>query len=98
MQIKIHDSYRKIVAISDSDLIGKKFEEGIMQIDIKQNFFSGDEKTNEELIEILQDMQKEDATFNIVGQQSINCALKAGVIKSEGVFKIQGIPIALVLL
>ena len=28
MFIKIHNSYRNVVALADADLIGKKFEEG----------------------------------------------------------------------
>jgi len=95
MQIKIHESYRKIVAISDTNLIGKTFSEGTRQIEIKPNFFKGDEKNKEELIEILKDMEKEDATFNIVGKESIEAALEAKIISKEGIIIIDNIPIAL---
>ncbi|MDD5192727.1 MAG: DUF424 family protein [Candidatus Nanoarchaeia archaeon] len=98
MQIKIHESYRTIVALSDTDLLGKAFEEGIKRIEIKPAFFKGEEKNKEEIIEILKDMQKEDATFNIVGEESIKSALEAGIIKKEGIMKIDNVPIALVLL
>jgi uncharacterized protein len=98
MQIKIHESYRKIVALTDSEIIGKTFSEGIKQITINPNFFKGEEKSDQEIIEILKDMEKEDATFNIVGEKSINCALKAGVISPEGIITIENIPIALGLL
>ncbi len=98
MQIKIHNSYRTIVALADTDLIGKTFEEGIKQIEIKSGFFQGEEKSKEEIIKILKDMQKEDSTFNIVGKESIECALKAGIIKKEGIINIDNIPVALVLL
>ncbi|MFA5174126.1 MAG: DUF424 family protein [Candidatus Pacearchaeota archaeon] len=98
MLIKIHDAYRRIVALCDSNLIGRTFEEGIMQIEIRPNFFQGEEKTKSEILEILEDMKKEDATFNIVGKESIECALKAGVIKPEGIIKINNVPIALGLL
>jgi len=98
MQIKIHESYRKIVALCDSNLIGKKFEEGIKQIEIKPGFFQGEEKNKKEVIEILKDMQKEDATFNIIGKESVECALKAGIIKKEGIISIDNVPVALVLL
>ena len=46
----------------------------------------------------MQKMQKEDATFNIVGNKSIKAALKAGIISEEGIKKIQGVQFALVLL
>jgi hypothetical protein len=98
MQIKIHESYRKIVALCDTNLIGKKFEEGKRQIEIKPGFFEGEEKEKKEVIEILEDMRKEDATFNIVGKESVDCALKAGIIKPEGIITIDRIPVALILL
>ena len=98
MLIKIHDSYRKLVALCDSNLLEKKFEEGIRQIKLTPHFFQGEEKTEQEVFEILEDMKKEDAIFNIVGKQSVSVALRARIIKSEGIIHIQGVPVALVLL
>ena len=98
MQIKIHESYRLLVALADTGLIGKKFEEGIRQIEVKSGFFQGEEKDRAEIIEILKDMQKEDAIFNIVGKESVECALKAGIIKKEGIIVIDSVPVALILL
>lgn len=96
--VRIIKSYRDIVAICDSKLIGKKFEEGKFQLDIKESFFKGEEVNEEKVLKIMEDMAKEDSTFNIVGEESINLALKAGIIKEEGIKKIQGIPFVLVLL
>jgi len=98
MFIKIHDAYRKIVALADSDLIGKTFSEDIKEITINENFFKGEEKPRQEIIKILQDMDKEDATFNIVGKESIQAALEAGIIQEHGIMNIQDIPVALVLM
>ncbi len=98
MQIKIHDSYRIIVALSDTNLLNKTFEQDNKQIEIKPNFFKGEEINKEKAIHLLKDMQKEDATFNIVGKESIQTALEAGIINKEGIIKIQDIPIALILL
>ncbi|MBU4086136.1 MAG: DUF424 domain-containing protein [Nanoarchaeota archaeon] len=98
MLIKVHKAYRDVVAVCDSELTNKKFEQGIAQLDIRENFYKGEEKTAEELIEILKDMAKEDATFNIVGSDSVNCALKAGIISEEGIKQVQDVPFALVLL
>ena len=98
MLIKIHKSYRDIVAVCDSELLGKKFEEGKFQLDIKESFFNGYKTSEEKAIQIMQDMSREDATFNIVGEKSVNTAIKAGIISEEGVKKIDGVPFALVLL
>ena len=98
MFIKIHKSYREVVAICDSELIGKCFEQGKFQLDLKESFFKGEEKTKEEVLEIIKNMIKEDATFNIVGKEATETALEAGIISKEGIKEIQGIPFALVLL
>jgi hypothetical protein len=98
MFVRIIKSYRDIVAICDSELIGKKFEEGELQLDIKESFFKGEEISEVEAIKIIQEMSKEDATFNIVGEKSVNTALRVGIISKEGIKKIQGIPFALTLM
>lgn len=98
MHLKIHQSYRSVVALVDSDLIGRKFEEDKRQLEIKEGFFKGEEVTREKAIFILQSQLREDATFNIVGKESIDCAIEAGVIDEDSVAHIQGIPYALKLL
>ncbi len=98
ISIKIHKSYRTIVAVADSNLLGKKFEEGNLQIDIREKFFKGDEYLIEKAKEIMIQQKREDSTFNIVGENSIKTALKAGIIAEQGIIKINNIPIALVLL
>lgn len=98
MFVKIHSSYRDIVAICDSELIGKVFEEGQFQLDVKESFYKGEKVNEEKALEIIQKMSIEDATFNIVGEKAVACCLKAGIISEEGVGKIQDVPFALVLL
>jgi|SRR3989338_4840166 len=96
MLVNIIKSYRDVVAICDSELLGKCFEEDIFQLDIKESFYKGDKKTEQEVIQIIIDMKSEDATFNIVGERAVNAAIKAGLISEDSVRKIQGIPFVLV--
>ena len=98
MFIKIHKTYRDIVAICDEELIGKKFEEGKFQLEVKENFYKGEKISEEKALKTMQDMLKEDATFNIVGEKSVNIALKTGIVSDQEVKEIQGIPFALKLL
>ena len=98
MKIKIHKSYRLVVAVCDSDLIGKKFEEDDRILEINENFYGGKEVSSNELEREMADLSREDATFNIAGRESVETALKCGLISKEGVRKISGIPFALVLL
>lgn len=98
MFVKIHNSYRNVIAICDSELIGKKFEEDKFQLDVKENFFKGEKIDEEKVIDMMRNMLKEDSTFNIIGEKAVNTALKAGIINKDGIKKIQGIPFALILL
>ena len=97
MLVKIIKSHRDIVIICDNNLIGKKFYEGQFQLDVKENFFNGEEKTKQETIEIIEHMVKEDATFNIVGKESTETALETGIINKEAIKTIQNVPFAMVL-
>lgn len=98
MLFKIHKSYRDIVAICDSELLGKVFEENEFQLFLKEDFYKGEETSKENLLRVIEDMSREDAIFNIVGEESINTALESGIISEEGVKKIQGVPFAMVLM
>ena len=102
MFINIIKSYRDVVAICDSDILGKIFEEKIngvtRQLDVKENFYKGEEVDEAKAINLLKMMAAEDATFNIVGKDSVAAAIKAEVISKDSVGKIKDIPFALVLL
>jgi hypothetical protein len=98
MFFKIHRSYRDVVAICDSEIVGKLFEEGIFQLEVKESFYKGQEAREEEISRIIQIMSAEDATFNIVGKKSIALAIKQGLISEEGIKRIQNVPFAMVLL
>lgn len=98
MQIKIIEAYRTIVAIADSDLVGKQFFEDNKQLDIKESFYKGEEKNHEELKELVDFHLKEDATFNLVGKETIEFAQNIGLISEESVGTIDGIPYAMLLL
>jgi hypothetical protein len=82
----------------DSNLIGKKFEEGKRQLDLRENFYKEKEIDKAEAIRILEFQTREDATFNIVGEESINAAIESGVISKDEVDKIDNIPFALTLI
>ena len=98
MFLKIIKSYRDIVAICDTELLGKVFEEEKFQLNVKESFFKGEEVDQKKAIEILKDMVMEDATFNIIGEESVKTAIKAGIITKGSIGKIANIPFALILL
>ena len=85
---------KKIVAICDSSIIGRKFTEGKVQLDLCSEFYEGEEKTENELDEIT----KRAYILNIVGTSSISWAIKKNLISEKNIIKIKGIPHAQVVL
>ena len=98
MYCNIIKSYRDVVAICDKELLGKTFEKGDFVLNVKESFYKGEEKTLDEVLKILETMAYEDATFNLVGEKSVNAGLQVGIINEESVGEIEGVRFALVLL
>ncbi|MEM1535659.1 MAG: DUF424 family protein [Candidatus Pacearchaeota archaeon] len=96
--IKVHEVYRKIVAVCDKELLGKRFEEGKLQLEINERFYGGEELSEEKAIKLLRKAFQDDACFNFVGKNSVELGIKAGIIDSKCIIKIQGVPHALALL
>ncbi len=89
MIVKVHESEKgTIVAVCDSDLIGKKFEEDDLQLDLTSNFYKGEEKSDEEIGDLLRNAY----CINVVGKKSVELAIKEGVIDESAVRKIAKIP------
>ena len=97
MFVRVIKSYRDVVAICDSELLGKKFEEGQFQLDVKEGFYKGEEMNENQVSNIIIRMSEEDATFNIVGKKSVSLAIETGIISEQGIKTVQGIPFAMVL-
>ena len=96
--IKFHESYRNVVALADSDLIDKKFEEGKLQLDLTTTFYKGKEISQENAIQTLQIQAGEDSTFNIIGPMAVDAAKKAGIIKDDQISTVDNIPFAISLI
>ena len=96
--LKIHKSYRWVVAVCDKDIFGRKLVEDEKTLDVSGEFFNGKAMSEEEAIKEIAYCNDEDATFNFVGEKSVEIAKKLGLVKNEGIVSIDGIPFALVLL
>ncbi|HLC62906.1 MAG TPA: DUF424 family protein [Candidatus Nanoarchaeia archaeon] len=87
--IKIHNSgASRLISICDSDLIGKKFEQGNKQLDITERFYKGEEMSEEKIFSLLETC----SSLNVVGKESIQFALKNKIIHKDLIIIIQGIP------
>ena len=90
MIVKIHKTPdgKKLVAVCDSGLLGKKFEQGNLQLDLTSDFYKGEEKSSEEVKEII----KGAYIVNVVGQESVAFFISLGIIEKGHVLEVGGIP------
>lgn len=93
--VKVHEESRKVVAICDAELLGKKFTEGNLQLEVNKHFYGGQEMTPVDIGKLIKILEKEFPTYNIVGETSIALCLKEQLIEEEGVKRISGIPHAM---
>jgi len=89
MIVKIHkNGDKKIIAICDSDLIGKKFEQGKLQLDLTSDFYKGDEKPESDIARLI----KSAHILNLVGKNSVSLAIKEKMLDEKNIIKIKNIP------
>ncbi|MFC1741275.1 DUF424 domain-containing protein [Nanoarchaeota archaeon] len=89
MIVKIHPTPNgRMLAICDSELLGKVFEEDDKQLNLDSQFYKGEEMPEDKLKEII----KTCYVINAVGKESTGFLLKEDMIKEENIMEISGIP------
>ena len=89
MIVKVHKrGDRTVVAVCDSDLIGRKFSEGDRQLDLTGDFYNGDERDDSSVGDLIRNAD----IINLVGKSAIKLGLQEEVITQDHVITIDGIP------
>ena len=93
MIIKKHNSNGKLVlAICDSDIFGKCFEEGKKVLDLSSDFYRGDETDEKDILGLV----KKSYMINAAGKEAVEFLKKHEFV--EEVKEIDGVPYAQVLI
>jgi uncharacterized protein len=89
MIVNIHMSEGRIIlAICDNNLVGKKFSENDLQLDLSSNFYKGKEMD----IDKLRGLVKKAYMINAVGSDSVTFLIKEGIIEKKNIIKVKNIP------
>jgi hypothetical protein len=83
-----HQNGEILLAACDKILIGKYFEEGELQLQVHEKFYSDFQVDEEDFVQHL----KNSTIANLVGETVIRCAQDAGYLSEECIIHIQGIP------
>jgi len=77
-----------LLAMCDSEILGKTLREGKIVFKIKEEFYKGGLVTIEEAA----DMIEKSNIINIVGKKCVEKAIQRGYVHPEAVLSIEGIP------
>ena len=86
---KVYKSNEDVMlAISDTYLIGKRFEENDMQLKVPEDFYSGSTCDRNEAVKLIKDA----TIINAVGNNIISLMIEKNLIEKDRVLKIGGVP------
>lgn len=89
MIVKIHKkNNRTIVAVCDKDILGRKFEQDDLQLDLASDFYAGAEMDEKEAGDLIRNAD----IINLAGRNSVKIGLEEGVIEESHIIEIAGIP------
>lgn len=77
-----------LIVVTDGDLLGKKFEQGKLQLDLTKKFYQGEEKNENEVKDIL----KKADYLHLTGEVSVAIGIELNLIESRKIVWIAGIP------
>ncbi len=86
--LKVHESANeRILAACDSEILGKKFSEGKLRLEVEPNFYNGSLTT---LASLTEELPK--ATIvNLAGNNVVDFALENKFLEKSGVVEISGV-------
>lgn len=84
----IENKGRRIIAVCDKGILGKKFEEDDKQLDLTSDFYDGKEESEEKI----KDLIKNFWCMNVVGEKSVSFIIKELDLNQDSIKKIDGIP------
>lgn len=90
MIVKVHKTFdgKKIISICDKEVIGKIFYEKNMQLDLRSDFYRGEEETEDDARNLVRDSY----ILNVVGKRSVGFCLKQGWISEKNIIKVKNVP------
>lgn len=84
----IGEGEEKVLAACDEELLGKKFCEGDLKLEVSRDFYGG------ELVEVdvFANLLKNVRIANLCGKHTIKKAIELGLVSKNSVIVIQGVP------
>ena len=82
-----------LLAICDSEMLGKTLRQGKIVFHIKDEFYNGGKATVEDAVSMIENS----TIVNIVGKNCVEKAISEGYVHPDAVLQIEGVPHAQIL-
>jgi len=77
-----------LLVVTDKDILGKVFEEGKLQLDLRKEFYNGEEK-NKEQIKIMCSGARD---VHLTGKEVVALGVEWGLVDAERILWVKGVP------
>lgn len=77
-----------LLAVADEDIIGKKFSEKEVEIEVKESFYGGKKANKKEI----KNLFREASIINLVGRKIFQFFVEQGFLDEKNVLKIGDVP------
>ena len=77
-----------VLIVTDSDIIGKKFEEGNKQLDLTSEFYGGEEKNKDEVKRLVPTFRH----LHLTGKESVAIGIELDLIDPSRILYVSEIP------
>jgi len=77
-----------VLVVTDSDILGKTFEEGKLQLDLSKEFYKGEEKNKEEVVAVL----KKFSHLHLTGKGAVAIGVEQDYVDPQKILFVQGVP------
>ncbi len=81
-------SHGLLMIVTDKDILGKVFEEGKLQLDLRKEFYQGEERTLGQ-IKILCSAARD---LHLTGKEAVAIGVELGLVEAKRILWVKGVP------
>ena len=78
-----------LVSVCDPDCLGETYENGKVSLTVTEDFYGGDEAEDADEDAVVDSLHRA-TVANLVGEETVRVAIKAGVVDEETVLDLEG--------
>lgn len=78
-----------LVSVCDADCLGETYTDGGVSLDVTEDFYGGEEAETVDQDAVVESLTRA-TVANIVGEESVNVAIDAGLVDEETVLEVGG--------